>query len=380
MKSSNTFPKPLIAFLFAIIFIVSISASFAQNHTCGTTIDEQVSTYEHVKNKAGWLAELRSPNPFIVPLQFHIIGANNGAFALDSALVFDELARMNVLYADANIQFTHCGVIHYIYDNDYLTFIKNVDELLCDIHDVVDAINIYFAPSVERTDGEGICGYAYNYDIKQRVIMDNGCSTNGSTLAHELGHSFSLLHTHSSSFGQELVDGSNCFSAGDMICDTPADPRLSSDIVNSSCVYTGTELDPQNQPYMPEPRNVMSYSRKSCRTMFSPDQQEQMQAYHMSFQDRLTCVPDTSISSTVDRPFSEVFITPNPCRDFIYLTNLTASATVSLFNMNGQLIWEKQTVETSGAQALSMIGVNSGLYYLYLTNGRQFEIKRIIKM
>lgn len=89
---------------------------------------------------------------------------------------------------------------------------------------------------VSSGDTTSICGYAYLSGPNDRVIMDNDCGDNTSTLAHELGHYFSLLHTHSTSNGDELVDGSNCLNAGDLFCDTPADPRLSSSIVNSLCV------------------------------------------------------------------------------------------------------------------------------------------------
>ena len=70
--------------------------------------------------------------------------------------------------------------------------------------------------------------------------MANGCANNGSTLPHEVGHFYGLPHTHDQ--GNELVNGSNCATAGDNFCDTPADPNLSG-VVNSSCVYTGTATD-----------------------------------------------------------------------------------------------------------------------------------------
>lgn len=37
--------------------------------------------------------------------------------------------------------------------------------------------------------------------------------------------------------------GSNCASAGDLLCDTPADPGLSETTVDTSCQYTGTAVD-----------------------------------------------------------------------------------------------------------------------------------------
>ena len=71
-----------------------------------------------------------------------------------------------------------------------------------------------------------------------------------------------LYHTHQTSrFGYELVSGSNCDTAGDLICDTPADPGLSSSNVDTTCKYKGTSRDPDGNTYNPDTRNVMSYSR-----------------------------------------------------------------------------------------------------------------------
>ncbi|MBK9047683.1 MAG: hypothetical protein IPL74_13565 [Bacteroidetes bacterium] len=84
-----------------------------------------------------------------------------------------------------------------------------------------------------------------------------------STLAHELGHYLGLYHTHETSNGVEYVNGSNCGTAGDLLCDTPADPNLFS-CSNSSCQYTCPTLtDPLGQFYSPLMDNIMSYAYKA---------------------------------------------------------------------------------------------------------------------
>ena len=149
---------------------------------------------------------------------------------------------------------------------------------------VSDAVNVFFVPN------SGLyCGWssfpsykdAYNKDW---IVMNNGCATNGSTLAHELGHYFNLYHTHQgvsaylNTYTKELVDGSNCGpNVGDELCDTPADPKLSSSCVNSSCVYTCIQTDANGDSYTPNPNNIMSYSQKYCRTFFSPQQIQRIQ-------------------------------------------------------------------------------------------------------
>lgn len=88
---------------------------------------------------------------------------------------------------------------------------------------------------------------------------------------------FGLYHTHDKrGQGTEYVDGSNCANAGDLVCDTPADPQLSSGNVNEQCQYIGTDKDPKGDTYNPDPKNIMSYSRKACRTVFTPGQWERV--------------------------------------------------------------------------------------------------------
>jgi hypothetical protein len=79
--------------------------------------------------------------------------------------------------------------------------------------------------------------------------------------------------------GVELVDGSNCATDGDQLCDTPADPTLECDSTDPGynvtaypgCGYFGTETDPNADSYSPDTHQFMSYSCKLCRDSWTPE-------------------------------------------------------------------------------------------------------------
>ncbi|WP_246205892.1 M43 family zinc metalloprotease, partial [Fulvivirga aurantia] len=87
-----------------------------------------------------------------------------------------------------------------------------------------------------------------------------------------------MFHTHgktNTGTTDELVNGSNCTTAGDEICDTPADPNLSGK-VNGSCQYTGNLKDANGDFYNPSVPNIMSYAPGSCRNVFSQGQYDRI--------------------------------------------------------------------------------------------------------
>jgi hypothetical protein len=100
-----------------------------------------------------------------------------------------------------------------------------------------------------------------------------------------LGHYFDLDHTFSGE-GIELANGSNCSTAGDGICDTPADPYVDtepvSDYVDGNCIFISKKKDVNGQFYDPDVSNIMGYYQQ-CRCLkFTHDQYAKMANHYLS--------------------------------------------------------------------------------------------------
>jgi len=184
---------------------------------------------------------------------------------------------LNNAFVQVGITFFQHGSIDYI-NSDYYYNCPDVQsrrDSLRQVNVVANTINVYFS------NFDGLCGQSsYPADAIQGILINNPCAgvnSNPSTFPHEVGHYFNLYHTHETDFGVECPSGSNCSTAGDLLCDTPADPNLMGHVSNS-CVYDNYASTPVgcSGTYAPQTNNMMSYSSPTCRTYFSPNQMSRM--------------------------------------------------------------------------------------------------------
>jgi hypothetical protein len=249
---------------------------------CGTVVTaEQAAAYlESLGQAETPSAAAGGGPPYLVRLAPHIVRQSDGSGGLPDSRWWQAVADANAHYAAAGIAFIVPGPIDYIDSNAFYFDIDTVAEIdiLRAVNVAPNAINIYFTEVLDYEAG-ALCGIsAFTFSQIHAIAMRNSCTANPagagnhSTFSHEIGHFFDLFHTHEPAFGDEYADGSNCGSAGDLVCDTPADPQLSTAVVDSAtCAYTGSALDPQGDPYQPDPSQLMSYSLKHCRDHFSPE-------------------------------------------------------------------------------------------------------------
>ncbi|WP_460219464.1 T9SS type A sorting domain-containing protein [Psychroserpens sp. MEBiC05023] len=289
--------------LLVVSFITCTLVNAQNTPECGTNWTPEAQSYfeqmlpqlqEYEREYFRLSAQGRRSSTAIssVPIKAHIVRPSAGFGGLTEVQLNDAIAIMNGYFSNALLEFFLCDGINYIDDDTFYDYVTDQEAALTGPNNVANVINIYFVNSISTTSGGGLCGYAYFPGGPETILMANGCTTNGSTLTHEMGHFFQLSHTHGNTNGtltEELVDGSNCATTGDFLCDTPADPQLSFSKVNSSCIYTAAEADANGQLFMPNTRNIMSYSRQSCRTELSQDQYARIYATYQASRSVMAC-------------------------------------------------------------------------------------------
>ena len=134
---------------------------------------------------------------------------------------------------------------------------------------VTDVVNVYIIGK-----SPGLCGYYSGWQGQGNVVLIKSCASPGDvTFAHELGHFFSLPHPFNDwDTNPEYVDGSNCTTAGDNFCDTPADYLD----YRWNCPYTGSLTYTKGDTIKPDHTLYMSYSLDICATRFSNEQMTAM--------------------------------------------------------------------------------------------------------
>jgi hypothetical protein len=146
------------------------------------------------------------------------------------------IANLNTVFSRICVSFTSCStvMINNYTHNDWR--IATTESMVTNNFNTPNTINIY----LPRTILSGQMGYTYppNSNPKRIIVLEKNLLTTNTLSAsviHEMGHFFGLVHTSDeiglpvtpappvgvTSF--EFVNGNNCATNGDGICDTEAD-------------------------------------------------------------------------------------------------------------------------------------------------------------
>ena len=164
--------------------------------------------------------------PLVVRVSIHIVRNRDGLDAIDAprlAEMTDDAARYFAA-GDIELQWTNRDDPDFIVSNADFNVTGRRHDVLLGINNAPDAIDVYIVNTLS-VEGRDLCGVAADigYDPERGDGSITRASCAGGTLAHEIGHSLGLWHTHSRF---ELEEG-DCDFAGDMCCDTPPDPGRS---------------------------------------------------------------------------------------------------------------------------------------------------------
>ncbi len=288
--------------ILCIFFLSFFSISFSQNHWCGTTLND-----EEYKSEFRIKKNYRSKRkPIKIGLSIYAFGTlGKNHIPIDT--IYNSVAYLNTIFAEANMSFFILGDINFI-DSERLYYFdinedSNDQNEIDQTYSINGAINIYYVGPVNQGSNfpTGWCGQAYFPDEKKdKIILSNFCASS-KLLAHEMGHIFSLFHTHETSFGKELVNKSNCLYSGDKICDTPADPGINQNNVSDDCDYLAKGLvDANGEVYVPSVENLMSYAPDKCRSTFTDGQIEHMLTAYNTFKTHLIQTPYLALFSSID--------------------------------------------------------------------------------
>ncbi len=148
-------------------------------------------------------------------------------------------------------------------------------------------LNVFIMGANDFCGRTSLCG-CMGCCASNAVIVAANCAGYGqNTFSHEVGHWLGLPHTFVQLNCKECVDRSNCYSCGDLFCDTEADylhyPWM--------CPYQGDSVEPASCPppqdtLHPDATLLMSYAYKPCRSRFSAEQKAYMRYVIQNSPDR----------------------------------------------------------------------------------------------
>ena len=281
----KNFIKRFFVFLLVVVLVlVRQEAGFRS--ICGTTLSKEQINYElqHVVSQSPTLQKLDYKTTLDV--RVFIVQNSEGKTAITEEQVMKALAQLNIDFSPIRLGFEICQITYI--NNDKLFAYDIVEEKLLTPYLNENSINIFFVHDISLNEPGNACGYTY-YPVHKKdfIVLKGECCINNSTMSHEMGHFFGLYHTHERSFGQELVDESNCFKSGDLLCDTPADPGMHGIMIDENCNWTGQIFDYNKQLYKPDLQNYMSYGRSDCRKKYTKDQYNKMVGMYCNFKTHL---------------------------------------------------------------------------------------------
>lgn len=242
---------------------------------CGTVASSEPPSWLYTRAASSSDVDLGMSYQF--RLYFHVIRKSDGSAFMGATrenIQKDAVDFLNSYYSDFGISFKTIGS-EYLDSDSYDSLSDSMAKNIFSVNRHTNAIDVYVFTGITARDKWKISGMAE--DIPGRAVLLRLNSYKTTTIVHEIGHCLGLYHTHHGTYSPdggtpELVDGSNAYTAGDFIADTPADPNK----WDSTGSYNGGTLsDANGDYYTPDPTNLMSYCHQK-RYKFTQEQVARM--------------------------------------------------------------------------------------------------------
>ncbi len=318
----------------------------------------------------------------IIPIALHIITDSNGeGNEMTPELFLQALDSINQYLLTVNLKAELC-LLNIVYDDDNVNPLIDFNGLLLDSLHESGHVNIFMPNTVSGTGAGGASTIVGGLFTNDDYLFILGQGATYGLIAHELGHFFGLYHTFETRFGAELVNGSNCDIAGDLLCDTDADHGLvRSDVDSTSCswLYPNSVFDSNNEAFNPSITNFMSYSQLHCVNEFTPQQLQVMRNTYDLNVDYFENCQITSINNDDSQMNYNVKAYPNPSKNFIYLDldKKHLNLELVLFDYLGKVMLKKSAVYDEEKLKLDIPDLPSGQYFLQVSNQDFIQIVKI---
>ena len=203
MQKNSLFALLFVLFLAPLsnfVFVNHLNAQQAPQHpVCGMTEQDSRIIYNN-------MIELRERFPIVAPMRavayvpvwFHLVANSDGTGRASMIKILEMLCELNRLYSvnGVELQFYIKGVNNIDNTSLYTSPRSFGGNNVMQTFRKADGINVYFVSNADGTQTSGtVLGY-YSPTDDWLVMINSQASLGGAvTIAHEVGHFFSLPHT-----------------------------------------------------------------------------------------------------------------------------------------------------------------------------------------
>jgi len=364
-----------------IIGLIFSSNIYGQFHKCTTDHEPLIERIEANKARiASNTVDNRAGDPLYAPMKFHRVGKTEGTSYMAITSILDNMCKLGKDYSKFS------DIVPYI-NGDFpklnSSTVFNQPYLNSSANQMTNAtdnqsINVFIVGNVDQEGGNGTTLGYYDPSRDFLVMRQLELLDTTSTLSHELGHYFSLMHPffgwessaytvsiHGNPLNSTVISGTNievemvdrarnCSYTGDRICDTPASYLFG--FSDGSTTIGNCELAPNIYDFYgdllePMENNMMDYFPDCEEYVFTEQQAEVM---HADFNSPYRAIIRSSYIPNINE------ITSAP-------TQLSPS-TGDLIESYNSIVFEWEAIEHADQYLVEVQDVFVGTKYEYLTD------------